>query len=295
MDDIGLMSERIDAHHHVWDLAVRDQPWMTGDGMDPLRRSFGIDEYIAQARKNGIAASVVVQTVADISETEELLDLAAATSQVTGVVGWVDLAATDVGAQLDRLLARPSGAWLVGIRSLVQYEPDPAWLARPAVVDGLREVAARGLVNELLILHHQLGTVAVAASEVGESRFVLDHLGKPGIATATWEPWATDLTVAAQCDNVSAKISGLVTEADWSAWTADDVRPYLDHALSVFGPDRLLFGSDWPVCTLAASYERVVELAATFVGALSANDRAAVIGGKSTEIYSLLPTRREAP
>lgn len=289
------MSERIDAHHHLWDLAVRDQPWMTGDGMDPLRRNFGIDEYVAQARKNGIAASVVVQTVAEVSETEELLDLAAATSHVTGVVGWVDLAATDVGGQLDRLLARPSGAWLVGIRSLVQYEPDPGWLARPTVLAGLREVAACGLVNELLVLPHQLDAVATAASEVGESRFVLDHLGKPALATATWEPWATDLTVVAQCDNVSAKISGLVTEADWSAWTPDDVRPYLDHALSVFGPDRLLFGSDWPVCTLAASYERVVELAATFVGALSASDRAAVLGGNATEIYSLQPSRREAP
>jgi L-fuconolactonase len=295
MDDIGLMSERIDAHHHVWDLAVRDQPWMTGDGVDPLRRDFGIDEYIAEAQQNGIAASVVVQTVAVVAETEELLDLAAATSHVIGVVGWVDLGAPDVGAQLDRLLARPSGAWLVGIRSLVQYEPDPDWLARPAVLHGLREVAARGLVNELLVSPHQLGAVAGAASEVGESRFVLDHLGKPAIATAMWEPWATDLTVVAQCENVSAKISGLVTEADWSGWTADDVRPYVDHALSVFGPDRLLFGSDWPVCTLAASYERIVELAATFVDALSAGDRAAVLGGNATKIYSLQPFRREAP
>ena len=177
----------------------------------------------------------------------------------------------------------------------MQYEPDPAWLARPAVLDGLREVAARGLVNELLIVPHQLEAVAAAASEIGESRFVLDHLGKPAIAIATWEPWATDLAAVAHCDNVSAKISGLVTEADWSAWTADDVCPYLEHALSIFGPDRLLFGSDWPVCTLAASYERVVELAETFVGGLSATDRAAVLGGNATEIYSLQPARREAP
>ena len=289
------MTERVDAHHHVWDLAVRDQPWMTGDGVDPLRRSFAIDEFVAQAQANGVGSSVVVQAVADVAETEELLDLAAATPEVVGVVGWVDLAAADVGEQLDRLLARSSGRWLVGIRSLVQYEPDPAWLARPAVLDGLREVAARGLVNELLIAPHQLEAVAAAVGEVGESRFVLDHLGKPAIAAATWEPWATDLTAVAQCGNVSAKISGLVTEADWSAWTADDVCPYFEHALSVFGPDRLLFGSDWPVCTLAASYERVVELAETFVGGLSAGDRAGVLGGNATTIYSLHPSRREAP
>ena len=295
MDDVGLMTERIDAHHHVWDLAVRDQPWMTGDAVDPLRRSFAIDEFVAQAQANGVGSSVVVQAVADVAETEELLDLAATRPEVVGVVGWVDLAAADVGERLDRLLARPSGRWLVGIRSLVQYEPDPTWLARPAVLDGLREVAARGLVNELLIAPHQLEAVVAAVSDVGESRFVLDHLGKPAIAAVTWEPWATDLTAVAQCGNVSAKISGLVTEADWSAWTADDVCPYLEHALSVFGPDRLLFGSDWPVCTLAASYERVVELAETFVGGLSAGDRAAVLGGNAAEIYSLHRSRREAP
>ncbi len=183
MDDTGVTTGWIDAHHHVWDLAARDQPWMTGDGMDPLRRTFGVEEFVTQAETNGIAASVVVQTVTDVSETEELLDLAATAPRVAGVVGWVDLAAADVGERLDQLLSLSSGRWLVGIRSLVQYEPDPAWLARPAVLRGLREVARRGLINELLVLPHQLPAVAAAAVEVADGRFVLDHLGKPAIAT----------------------------------------------------------------------------------------------------------------
>jgi L-fuconolactonase len=289
------VTERIDAHHHVWDLAVRDQPWITGERMAPIRRSFGMDEFLTQARANDVAASVVVQTVTELAETEELVDLAAATPQLAGVVGWIDLAAADAGAQLDGLLARPSGRWLVGIRSLVQYGPDPTWLARPSVRAGMREVARRGLVNELLVLPHQMGAVVDAARAVSDSRFVLDHLAKPPIATAAWEPWATDLAAAAACENVSAKISGLVTEADWMNWAAHDVRPYVEHALEVFGARRLLFGSDWPVCTLAASYRRVVELAEDFTNGLSTIEQAAIFGGNAAEVYSLDAPLREAP
>jgi L-fucono-1,5-lactonase len=281
------MTRRIDAHHHVWDLAVRDQPWMSADIMAAIRRSFGAGEFAVEAQANGIAASVAVQTVAEIAETEELLDLAAATPLVAGVVGYVDVGAADVGDRLDRLLARPSGSWLVGIRSLVQYEPDPAWLSRPAVVAGLREVARRGLVNELLVLPHQLAAVRGAVSEVTESHFVLDHLAKPGIASSALEPWAGELAAVAERDNVSAKISGLVTEANWETWTADDLRPYVDHALSVFGPERLMFGSDWPVCTLAASYERVVDLADDLISGLSAAERAAILGWNAAGVYAL--------
>ncbi len=261
-----MIQRRIDAHHHLWDLAVRPQPWMNSEGMDsdgmaPIRRSFGVDEFDSVARACGVSASVVVQTVADVAETEELLDLASVTPLVAGVVGWVDVTADDVGDQLDGLLARPTGSWLVGIRSLVQYEPDPAWLARRSVIVGLAEVAARGLCNELLVLPHQLDAVLTAVGEMSESRFVIDHLAKPAVASSSWEPWATKMAELAERDNVCAKISGLVTEADWSNWTVGDIEPYVDHALSVFGSERLLFGSDWPVCTLAASYRRIIDLA----------------------------------
>jgi L-fuconolactonase len=288
------MTRRIDAHHHVWDLAVRDQPWMVGEEMAPVRRSFGIDEFAGLAQASGIAASVVVQTVADITETEELLDLAAETPFVAGVVGWVDVAAPDVGDQLDRLMSRSSGVWLVGIRSLVQYEPDPTWLSRPAVRAGLREVARRDLCNELLVVPHQLDAVLGAVGALPEGRFIVDHLAKPSIASAAWEPWATEIAAVAARENVSAKFSGLVTEADWGAWTPDDLWPYIDHALSVFGPRRLLFGSDWPVCTLAAPYQRIVELAEQFIDGLSHDERAACMGGNAAEVYLLDDQRREA-
>lgn len=288
MGGATAVSRRVDAHHHVWDiLAVRDQPWMVPDAIAPIRRSFGIDEFAAEAARNGIEASVVVQTVAGVTETEELLDLAAVSTLVAGVVGWVDVEAPDVGDQLDRLLARSSGSWLVGIRSLAEYQPDPAWLARPAVLAGLGEVARRGLCNDLLVLPHQLNAAVTATREVTESRFVLDHLAKPPIVAGEWQPWAGNLSALAQNENVSAKISGLVTEADWSTWTPSDIRPYVDHALSVFGPGRLIFGSDWPVCTLAASYRDIVDLAEQFIGELSNDEQAAVLGANATKIYSL--------
>jgi L-fuconolactonase len=291
---------QIDAHHHVWDLAVRDQPWMSRDGMSsdgmaPLRRSFGVAEFEALAKANGVTASIVVQTVADVAETEELLDLAAATPIVAGVVGWVDVAAADVGDQLDRILALPTGSWLAGIRSLVQYEPDPHWLSRKSVIAGLAEVAGRGLCNELLVLPHQLDEVLSAVREVAGSRFVIDHLAKPSIASSSWEPWATQLGAVARQHNVSAKVSGLVTEADWSNWTAGQLQPYVDHALAAFGPERLLVGSDWPVCTLAASYQRIVDLSGQLVSTLSTEERAGILGGNATRLYSLDHSSREGP
>ena len=288
MGDASVVIRRVDAHHHVWDiLAVSDQPWMVPDTVAPIRRSFGIDEFAAEVRGNGVDSSVVVQTIAGITETEELLELAAASTLVAGVVGWVDVGAADVGDQLDRLLARPSGSWLVGIRSLAEYQPDPAWLARSAVLAGLREVARRGLCIDLLVLPHQLNAAVTATREVTEGRFVLDHLAKPQIAAGVFQPWARELSELAQRENVSAKFSGLVTEANWSTWTPSEIRPYVDHALSVFGPDRLIFGSDWPVCTLAASYRRIVDLAEDLIGHLSSDEQVSVFSSNASKIYEL--------
>jgi L-fuconolactonase len=281
------MTIAIDAHHHVWDLAVRDQPWITGDAMTPLRRSFGVDDLAPEAASAGITATIVVQTVADVAETEELLDMALDTPLVTGVVGYVDLAAPDVGEQLDRLCERPSGARLVGVRSLVQDEPDPSWLVRPAVLAGLREVARRALVYELLIRPHQLDAALAAVAHVPEGLYVVDHLAKPAIAAGAWEPWASGLSALAARGGVFAKLSGLVTEADWATWSTRDLGPYVEHAMTEFGPERLLFGSDWPVCTLAAPYGRVVGAVQDLVGDLSTEERAAVMGGTAATVYGL--------
>jgi L-fuconolactonase len=163
------------------------------------------------------------------------------------------------------------------------------------VLAGMREVARRGLCNELLVLPHQLDAVLGVVDAIPESRFVLDHLGKPAIGSCAFQPWARQLSALAQLVNVSAKISGLVTEANWSSWTESDLRPYLEHALLVFGPGRLIFGSDWPVCTLAGSYQRIVELAERLIGGLSYSEQAAVMGGTAAEAYALEQSRPEEP
>jgi L-fuconolactonase len=281
------MTTSIDAHHHVWDLAARRQPWMVGPEMDPLRRNFDVGDLAAAIAGRDITGTVVVQTVADISETEELLDLAEQHPLIAGVVGYADVASADVGRQLDRLLHRPTGRWLVGVRSLVQYESDPRWLLRSDVLDGLRSVAARNLVHDLLIVPSQISVAAEAVGIVGEGTFVIDHLAKPSIARGEWKEWADGIAVLGRHENVTAKLSGLVTEADWATWTEGQLRPYVDHALDVFGPNRLMFGSDWPVCTLAATYDRIVETMMTLTSEMSADDQRALFGGTATNVYSL--------
>lgn len=284
MDDV---IERIDAHHHVWDLTARAQDWIAGEAMAPIARSFDLTDLADAAVGHAIGGTVVVQTVADIAETEELLDLARATTLVRGVVGYVDLTAGEVGEQLDRLLERPSGSALVGLRSLVQDEPDPAWLLRPDVRRGLRAVADRGLAFDLLIKPHQLRTAVACVALLGDMRLVVDHLAKPGVAARAWEPWATDIGRLASFENVSAKLSGLVTEADWRSWSPADLRPYVDHALEMFGTDRLMFGSDWPVCTLAAPYSTVVEVTEQLLADLSEDERGRIFGSNAVSTYRL--------
>ena len=282
-----LVTVRVDSHHHLWDLAVRPQPWLAPDAMAPIRRSFAMVDLVADASGSGFDATVVVQTVPDVAETEELLDLAAATPLILGVVGFVDLQAPDVGEELDRLRSRPGGGWLVGIRSPVQDEPDPRWLLRPEVLSGLRAVAERGLVYDLLIRPRHLGAALRAVTSVPDGRFVIDHLAKPAIASGGSEHWTAGMAALALRENVAAKLSGLVTEASWQSWTLDDLRPYADHALSCFGSDRVLFGSDWPVCRLAATYAEVAEAAEALTGPLNPRERDAVMGDTAVITYGL--------
>jgi len=270
----------IDAHHHVWDLRVRDQDWITGPSLAPLRRNFSAADYRAAAP--GVIASVVVQTVTVPEETPELL-----AQGFAGVVGWTDLTAPDVADQIARLRGLPGGGALAGIRHQVQSEPDPGWLTRPDVLRGLAAVADASLVYDLVITAGQLAAAAAAAAAVPQLRFVLDHLGKPPIVVGQVSPWAADLRRLAALPNTSAKLSGLVTEADWRHWQVADLRPYADTALDAFGPDRLMFGSDWPVCTLAAGYDDVLAAARDLTAALSPAEREAIFSGTAQRIYGL--------
>ncbi|MDX6685909.1 MAG: L-fuconolactonase [Baekduia sp.] len=285
---------RIDGHVHVWDLAVRDQPWTAGP-LAPLHRSFALADALDERERAGIDGVVLVQTLAVAEETPELLMLAGADAAVMGVVGWVDLTSAGVAEHLCRLQAEPCGDRLVGIRHLVQGEADPRWLCRPDVRRGLSAVADAGLTYDLLILPHQLPAAHETAAALPELRFVVDHLAKPAIATGQLEPWCTGLRALASLPNVACKLSGMVTEADWTSWTVEQLRPYAESVLDAFGPDRVLFGSDWPVCTLAARYDEVVGVAEQLVAALSAAEREAVFGGSARAAYRLTPRLQRPP
>ncbi|MET7776560.1 amidohydrolase family protein [Streptomyces mirabilis] len=278
---------RVDAHHHVWDLSVRDQDWITGPELQPLRRDFGVADLAPQARAAGVDRTVLVQTITVPEETPEFLALAARSELIAGVVGWTDLTRPDVADELARLRELPGGRHLKGIRHQVQGEPDPEWLLRPDVRDGLAAVAEAGLVYDLVVLPHQLPACVRAAADHPGLTFVLDHLGKPPIATGALKPWATAVRALAALPNTLCKLSGMVTEADHAKWTVDGLRPYADTVLDAFGPGRLMFGSDWPVCTLAASYGQVVDAAEELTGGLGAEERAEVFGGTATRVYRL--------
>lgn len=272
----------VDAHHHVWDLSVRDQDWI-GEG-SPLRRDFTVEDLAPEARAAGVDRTVLVQTVTVPEETPEFLALAAEHELIAGVVGWTDLTRPDVAEELARLRELPGGQYLKGIRHQVQGEPDPVWLLRPDVRRGLIAVADAGLVYDLVVLPHQLPACTKAAASLPELTFVLDHLGKPPIASGTLEPWASDLRALAALPNTVCKLSGMVTEADLASWTVDDLRPYADVVLDAFGPDRLMFGSDWPVCTLAATYGEVLDLAHRLTGA---PERTQIFEATATRVYGL--------
>ncbi|MYS81883.1 amidohydrolase family protein [Embleya scabrispora] len=279
----------VDAHQHVWDLSARDQPWLADAALAPIRRSFALTELEPEAASTKVTSTVLVQTIAVADETPEFLALAAASRLVAGVVGWVDLTAPDIAETIGALRELPGGEHLVGIRHPVQDEPDPHWLIRPDVIRGLAAVASAGLAYDLLVQSHQIPAAARAAATLPELTFVLDHLGKPPIAAGERAPWAGDIKTLAALPNTVCKLSGLVTEADWRTWSLRDLRPFAETALEEFGPDRLMFGSDWPVCLLAASYRDVVDTAATLTGSLSPTEQATVFAGTATRVYGLLP------
>jgi L-fuconolactonase len=274
---------RIDAHHHVWDLAVRPQPWT--DAFPVLQRSFGLDALGPELDRAGVDGTVVVQTVDSPDETRELLDLAARDGRVRGVVGWFDLGAADLADRLAETCA--AGSPLVGVRHQLQVEPDQAWLARHDVRRGLRTVAEHDLVFDVVVSPGQLPLVADTVAHLDGVRFVLDHAGKPPLASGDLHAWTRDVRRLAGLPNVAVKLSGLVTEADWDTWTVAQLRPVVDVVLEAFGPDRTMTGSDWPVCLLAASYEEVTSAHDDLTSALSEAERDAVHGGTAVRWYGL--------
>jgi L-fuconolactonase len=276
----------VDAHHHFWDPGRADYPWMIGS-YAPIRRPFGPDDLAPLLTANGVDATVLVQTRSSLDETREFLAIAAGTPFVRGVVGWMDLTDPGVADAVAELRAGPGGDRLVGIRHQVHDEPDPEWLLRDDVRRGIRAVGEAGLVYDLLVRTRELPAALAVVEALPDVRFVIDHIAKPPIRDGVRQPWADRLAAFAALEHVACKLSGMVTEADWRQWQPADLAPYVDHVLAVFGPRRVLFGSDWPVCLLAASYDRVLATARELSDGLSAADTAALFGDTATEVYRL--------
>lgn len=278
----------VDAHHHFWDPAVADYPWLT-DELAVIRRPFTPGDLAPLLAATGVEATVLVQTRSSIDETRELLATATTTPFIHGVVGWVDLTDPAVADVLAELRTGVGGERLVGIRHQVHDEPDPEWLLRTEVRRGIQAVGDAGLVYDLLVRSRELPAALETTRALRDTRFVIDHIAKPPIRDGAVQAWADLLRPFEGLDNVWCKVSGMVTEADWTTWQPTDLEPYLQHVLDVFGAERLLFGSDWPVCLLAASYQQVFDVVRAGLSELSPVESGAVFGGTAAEVYRLGP------
>jgi L-fuconolactonase len=274
----------IDAHHHLW---TADYPWLASEPeLAPIRRDYGVADLRANLKAAGVDRTVLVEADwGHPSETVEFLHLAGAVDEIAGVVGFIDLLDPNLANTLARYANHPRARFLVGLRDQVQGRPDADFLARPEVVTALKAIAGTVPTYDLIVRVDQLQAAAKAAAAVPELTFVLDHLGKPQVrdGEAGLKAWREAVAPLAKQPNVTAKLSGLVTEADWQHWTPADLRPFVQVALELFGPDRLMFGSDWPVCELAATYTRVKDALTEILGRTDPD----VFGGTAARTYQL--------
>lgn len=274
----------VDAHVHCWDLALTPQPWIDGT-MAVIDRDFGVAALGAHLVAVGAGSGVLVQADHSVRETEWMLDRAAESAAVAGVVGWVDLEG-DPLADLERIAAHPAADRLVGVRHLAHVDPDPAWLARPGVIAGIRELGTAGLAFDLVVRDRQLGLAAALADAAPATTLVLDHLGNPPLAAPSIDAWARDLRALARRDRVVAKLSGLVLEAAGAADPASRLREAVDVALDAFGPSRLMAGSDWPLVLLHPDGDDGwSSTLAGLLSALSPHERAAIERGTAIAAY----------
>ena len=273
---------RIDAHQHFWQYSAVEYDWID-ESMGVLRRDFLPGDLAPLLATNGLDGCVAVQARQSDEETRWLLQLAAENTIVAGVVGWIDLNSTALEKRLVEYAGNP---WLKGFRHVLQGEADD-FMLQPQFVAGVTTLAEHDLVYDILVFERQLGSVRTLVKQLPDMPLVIDHIAKPGIANASFDAWANDMAALSRYTNVSCKISGMVTEADWNSWTPDTFERYLTHVFECFGEDRVMFGSDWPVCTVAGDYAGIVEIVADFVARGCPAAEAAVFGGNARQFYRL--------
>lgn len=273
----------VDAHQHFWRYDPGEYGWIN-DSMPALRRDFLPADLKPELARNGFDGTIAVQARQSLEETRWLLELAGATPFILGVVGWVDLRSPQVRSQLQAFARNPK---LVGIRHVVQDEPDDQFMLQPEFLRGVSLLEDFDLAYDILIYPRHLPVAAEFVRHFPKQRFVLDHLAKPPIKTGGINSWTRGIRELARFPNVFCKLSGLLTEADWQNWKPEQLSPYLDVVFESFGPARLMIGSDWPVCLLAASYWRVIDVVKNYLAQHAPEERAAVMGGNAQQLWRL--------
>ena len=274
---------KIDSHQHFWNSNPREYTWMK-DGMGILQRDFTPQDLATAQAEIGFDGSVAVQARMTLDETRWLLELAAQHETIRGVVGYVDLLSPQAGDQLDEFKDNPK---CVGMRHVVHDEPDDHFMLRADFLNGLEELSRRDLAYDLLLFEKHLAVAIEVVSRFPNLRFVVDHISKPLIREGVLAPWDDHIRDLALFENVTCKLSGMVTEADWERWTPDDLEPYMSVVLEAFGPDRLMIGSDWPVCLVAGSYGSVMSVVIDFIERLSSDEQVRILGSTCWDVYGL--------
>ncbi len=274
----------IDAHQHFWELGRFDYDWLNSEPLKPIRRTYLPDDLKPHLDACGVYKSIFVQTQHNVEENRWVLAFCEAHDFLAGMVGWVDLAGADCESQLEEFASHPK---FVGIRHVTHDEPDDDFIVREDVLGGLRLLEKYQVPFDLLFFVKHLRHAQTLGKLLPGLPMVIDHLAKPEIKAGRMDNWIDNFRAAGQYPNMYCKISGMVTEANWSEWKAADLRPYVDVALEVFGPERCMYGSDWPVCELAGSYEEVIGAARDVLGELSPSEQEMVFGGTAKKFYGL--------
>lgn len=275
---------KIDSHQHFWSYNPEEYPWMQGEKMNPIRRDFGPSDLWAEQEKVGLDGSIAVQARQSVKESRWLLQFAQNDPRLKGVVGWVDLRGPSLEAELEELSPNKK---FVGVRHVVHDEPDDQFMLRPEFLRGIGKLHGYGMTYDLLLFPKHLPVAVEVVKQFPEQPFVLDHIAKPFIKDGGMSPWYRDIAELASFPNVYCKVSGMVTEAAWRAWNKRDFRPYLDIVFDAFGEDRLMFGSDWPVCLLGGDYAEVVQLVTDYLGDQGAETMEKVMGSNAARFYGV--------